>query len=113
MPAEQLLKQPGFIYEVNGAYYYLGKWICRECTDVDATDCVAMYQMCRKGQEEPETSLYFQKIRAYSDFALEVPCNPAKVQAEITALVDGLADKARQSLENQIQHFAEDLPKYC
>ena len=30
---ERLLKQPGFIYEINGSYYFLGKWICKECTE--------------------------------------------------------------------------------
>ena len=44
---EQLLSQPGFIYEINGKYYFLGKWICKECTEVDACDCVMMYNMCR------------------------------------------------------------------
>ena len=26
---EQLLSQPGFIYEINGKYYFLGKWMHR------------------------------------------------------------------------------------
>ena len=43
---EQLLSQPGFIYEINGKYYFLGKWICKECTEVDACDCVMMYEIC-------------------------------------------------------------------
>ena len=37
---ETLLTLPGFIYQADGKYYFLGKWICKECTDVDATDCV-------------------------------------------------------------------------
>ena len=49
---ETLLTLPGFIYQAGGNYYFLGKWICRECTDVDATDSVAMYQMCRDAKEE-------------------------------------------------------------
>ena len=49
MITEQLLKSPGFLYQLGNAYYYLGKWICRECTEVAATDCVTMYNMCRKG----------------------------------------------------------------
>lgn len=61
MLLEKLLKTPGFIYQIKGNYYFLGKWICKECTDTDATDCVMMYQMCRKGQEEPDTNMYFQK----------------------------------------------------
>ena len=28
----QLLKSPGFLYQIGNKYYYLGKWICKECT---------------------------------------------------------------------------------
>ena len=45
MLLEKLLKTPGFIYQIKGNYYFLGKWICKECTDTDATECVMMYQM--------------------------------------------------------------------
>lgn len=113
MISEQLLKSPGFLYKLNGAYYYLGKWICRECTQTDALDCVFMYHMCRGRQEEPETNLYFQKIRAYSDFALEAPCNPSKVREEINALLEGLSDSDLAGLETQFLHFQEDYQKYC
>ena len=109
----QLLKSPGFLYQIGNTYYYLGKWICRECTEVDATDCVTMYNMCRSGQEEPDTAVYFNKIRAYSDFVLEVPCNPAKTKADMTALIDSLPDASLQSLKTQFQHFEEDYSKYC
>lgn len=90
MMVEKLLKLPGFLYDIGGRYYYLGKWICKECTDTEATDCVTMYHMCRNGHEEPDTNLYFQKIRAFSDFALDIPYNPA-----------------------QIAGFEEDMEKYC
>lgn len=113
MLTEQLLKSPGFLYQIGSTYYYLGKWICKECTDTDATDCVMMYHMCRSGQEEPDTCMYFNKIRAYSDFALEVPCNPAKVKADIHALMEGLSESAVASLEKEVQCFAEDCKKYC
>lgn len=113
MLPEKLLNLPCFLYEIEGAYYYLGKWICKECTDTDATDCAVMYKMCRSGQEEPDTNLYFQKIRAYSDFALEVPYNPAKIKTDIAALIGGLSEKAAGSLETQVLHFEEDLKKYC
>ncbi len=113
MILEQLLKQPGFIYELNRKYYYLGKWICKECTDTEAADCAVMYHMCRNGQEEPDTNLYFQKIRAHSDFALEVPYDPAKIQKNMAALLDSLSDDILESLKKQIQEFGEDLIKYC
>ncbi|WP_289301959.1 hypothetical protein [Sporofaciens musculi] len=112
MLTEQLLKSPVFLYQIDSAYYFLGKWICRKCTELDATDCVVMYQMCRNGQEEPDTGMYFNKLRAYSDFALEVPCNPAKTRTDMTALLDSLSDSALASLDAQFQHFKEDYQKY-
>lgn len=88
---ERILKYPGFLYELGGNYYYLGKWICKECTNVDASDCVFMYRMSRNAGEDNETNLYFQKIRAYADFALEVPYNPAKIKEEMDALLRNLS----------------------
>ena len=99
MTLETLLKLPGFLYEVNGHYYYLGKWICKECTEIEATDCVSMYHMCRNGQEEPDTAMYFQKIRAFSDFALEVPYNPAQIQTDLSHLLTSLTDADQKSLD--------------
>ena len=84
MLSERLLKLPGFLYQIGSNYYYLGKWICKKCTDQDATDCVTMYQMCRTGGEEPETRTYFQKIR----------------EKETTGLLE------------QIAHLEEDVTKY-
>lgn len=110
---EKLLKQPGFIYEINGKYYYFGKWICKECTEVNESDCVVMYNMCRMGHEEPDTNMYFQKIRAHADFALEIPYNPVKIREDMTAILAGLSENAAKSLETQIEHFEEDLVKYC
>lgn len=113
MITEQLLKSPGFLYQVGSSYYYLGRWICRECTEVEASDCVTMYEMCRGGHEEPDTGMYFNKLRAYSDFALEVPCNPAKTKSDMTALIEGLSEASLASLKTQFAHFQEDYPKYC
>lgn len=110
---EQLLKTPGFLYEISGNYYYLGKWICKKCTDTEATDCAVMYTMCRAGKEEPDTNMYFQKIRAYADFALEVPYNAAKIREDITTLVNSLSEQELQSLTDQLICFKEDLQKYC
>lgn len=58
---EQSLTLPGFLYDLGGTYYFLGKWICRKCSDIDASDCVHMYGMCRNAGEEQETSFYFNK----------------------------------------------------
>ena len=57
MLTETLLKQPGFLYKIGQKHYYLGKWICKECTESDATDCVMMYHMCRNNHEEPDTNM--------------------------------------------------------
>lgn len=112
MLAEQLLKLPGFLYQIGNTYYYLGKWICKECTETDAADCVMMYQICRKSKEEPDTNMYFNKIRAYSDFALEVPCNPAGTKTDMTALIEGLSDSTLSFLKAQVEYFEEDFAKY-
>ena len=113
MLSERLLKLPGFLYQIGSHHYYLGKWICKECTDQDATDCVTMYQMCRAGKEEPETNTYFQKLRAYSDFALEVPYNPSKIAADMKAILESLSDEQLHNLTEQIDHLEEDITRYC
>ncbi len=113
MISERILKYPGFLYELKGTHYFLGKWICKECTDENAADCVFMYRMSRKANEEPETNMYFQKIRAHADFALEVPYNPAKIKEDLTALLDGLSDAELTSLKKQLDDFEEDFGKYC
>lgn len=110
---ERILKYPGFLYEIQGRYYYMGKWICKECSDTEASDSLFMYRMSRKGHEEPETNMYFQKLRAFSDFALEVPYNPEKIQKDLEELVENLPEAERISLEKQLQYFEEDYPKYC
>lgn len=103
---EKLLSLPGFIYEINGKYYYLGKWICKPCTATDETDCHVMYQMCKDAGEKKETAFYFQKIRAYSDFALEIPYNPAQIRSSMTDLLNGLSEFEQEQLAGQISAFA-------
>lgn len=113
MITERILKYPGFLYELSGNYYFLGKWICKECKDVNAADCVFMYRMSRKSGEEPETNMYFQKIRAFADFALEVPYNPAKIKEDLAALLKHLSDAETASLTRQLDDFEKDYQKYC
>ena len=57
--------------------------------------------------------MYFQKIRAFADFALEVPYNPAKIKSDLTSLLDGLSDAELSSLKEQLDNFEEDFGKYC
>ena len=99
----EILKAPGFLYQISGKYFYLGKWICKECTDVQATDDAFMYDMCRKEQEEPNTIMYFQKLRAHADFALEIPYNPAKIKADIENIINNLSEAQAANLENSSQ----------
>ena len=113
MLSERLLKLPGFLYQIGSNYYYLGKWICKECTDQNATDCVTMYQMCRAGGEESETNTYFQKIRAFSDFALEVPYNPGKIATDMNAILESLSEDETAKLVKQIECLEEDMMKFA
>jgi len=108
----ELLKAPGFLYQVSGKYYYLGKWICKECDDIQPTDDAFMYAMCRSEQEEPNTNMYFQKIRAHADFALEIPYNPVKIKTDMEALLSALSETEKANLEKQLSNFREDLEKY-
>ena len=108
---EQLLHSSGFLYEIGGSYYFLGKWICKRCADTDASDCVVTYHMCRASGELPEASLYFEKIRAYSDFALEIPYNPAKIRKDMEQLLDSLSESEQKNLEQQFLYFQEDSQK--
>lgn len=102
---EEFKKSPGFVYRIGTDYYYIGKWICKPCTDEAVTDCHAMYEMCIRAKETANAALYFQKLRAYSEFALDIPYNPAKILQDQTALVEALSDADIQSLTDQLRHF--------
>lgn len=106
---EKLLSLPGFVYQIGADYYYLGKWICKKCEDVNASDCVVMYQMCVNSGEEKEASMYFQKIRAYSDFALEIPYNAAQIKTDMETLLESLDETALQHLETQVARMEAGL----
>ena len=98
---EEFKKNPGFVYRIGTDYYYIGKWICKPCTDEAVTDCHAMYEMCIQAKEQANAALYFQKLRAYSEFALDIPYNPAKILQYQTALVEALSDADIQSLTDR------------
>ena len=72
-----------------------------------------MYHMCKNNHEEPDTNIYFQKLRAFSDFAVEVACNPAKRKEDLTALVNGLSTEDLTKLQEQVAFFEEALAKKC
>ena len=46
MLTEHLLTLSGFIYEISGRYYYMGKWICKPCTDADAAARKSPIRIC-------------------------------------------------------------------
>lgn len=102
---EEFKKNPGFVYRIGTDYYYIGKWICKPCIDEAVTDCHAMYEMCTGAGETVNAAFYFQKLRAYSEFALDIPYNPAKILEDQTALLDTLSDSDIQSLTEQLRYF--------
>lgn len=102
---EILKKSPGFVYQIGADYYFLGKWICKPCADVEIQDSLAMFHICLDAGETANAALYFQKIRAYSDFALEIPYNPVKIQNDIQTLIEKLSPAEKADLEKQINRF--------
>ena len=71
-----------------------------------------MYDMCRREQEEPNTNMYFHKLRAHADFALEIPYNPVQIKTDMESILNGLSDTQKDNLEKQLANFREDLFKY-
>ena len=71
------------------------RWPCTRCAGM---------QRRRKN-----AALYFQKIRAYSDFALEIPYDPEKIRTDMASLLASLSDADRASLEKQIRQVQEDM----
>ena len=110
---ERLSIYPGFVYQLGQDFYYLGKWICKPCTELEVTDCHAMYGICSAAGERSNASLYFQKLRAYSDFALDVPYNQAKIHENLAALLAKLSLDSQIVLENQLDRVAQDFEDFC
>lgn len=105
---DALKKSPGFVYQIGTQYYFLGRYICQPCESTEITDTHAMYDLCSSEDEPQNAAFYFQKLRAYSDFALKVPFNATKYEKDFTELLEGLSDFQRQSLEEQYLRFAKD-----
>lgn len=102
---EMFKKSPGFVYQIGADYYFLGKWICKPCADVEIQDSLAMFNICLDAGETANAGIYFQKIRAYSDFALEIPYNPVKIQNDIQTLIEKLSPAEKADLEKQTTRF--------
>lgn len=105
---EVLKKSPGFVYQIGTRHYFLGKWICKRCTDTEITDTHMMYDVCSAAGEETNAHFYFEKLRVYSDFALDIPYNAPKIQSDLTDLLNSLSALEKQSLEKQYLRFAKD-----
>ena len=67
----------------------------------------------RNAQRLMHAIVYFQKMRAYSDFALEIPYNPTQIRSDMEALLDSLSESALSRLQAQYDAFAEDLERYA
>lgn len=105
---EQLKKSPGFVYRIGSQYYFLGRYICQPCESTEITDTHAMYELCSSEEEAQNAAFYFQKLRAYSDFALEVPFNVTKYEKDFAEVFEQLSDFQLHSLEEQYLRFAKD-----
>ena len=57
-------------------------------------------------------SLNGTQVDIYADFALEIPYNPVQIRTDMEAILNGLSDSQKESLEKQIANFREDLEKY-
>ena len=106
---ETLKGIPGFVYQIRTDYYFLGKWICKPCTEMEIADTLAMYNICLDAGELQNAGIYLQKLRAYSDFALDVPYNPAKIQNDMQTLIESLSLEEKLSLEKQITRFLSQV----
>lgn len=107
MNHQDFKSRPGFLYHTGERYYYLGKWICLECTDYEVTDSLYMYELAYKEHNLSDLNVYFQKIRAYSDFALVPPFNKDEVYRAQDLLLDSLNEEHTEDLRRQIGMFEE------
>lgn len=101
----KLKNYPGFIYKLGMEYHFMGRWLCKPCTEQDATDSCEMYLIFDHKEPNQDAALYFGKLRAYSDFALEVPCNPAASEAGIKAVLEGLSESELKDLALQVADY--------
>lgn len=102
---KKLIKYPGFIYKIGFNYHFIGRWLCKECTELDATDCCEMFMMFSHREPNQDSAIYFNKVRAYSDFALEVPCDPVGSAAAVKDLIDSLSESELEKLANQVEDY--------
>lgn len=63
---ENLLSKKGFIYLVDGNYYYLGQWIFKQCTDSYVIGYFEEFRDLLDNSEKNEDRMYyvFRKLMA-------------------------------------------------
>ena len=66
-----------------------------------------MYELAYKEQNPADLNLYFQKLRAYSDFALVPPLDKEGVRRAQDLLLGSLTDLQTEDLTHQIRIFQE------
>lgn len=112
MNHQDFISRPGFVYRIGNQYYYLGKWICQKCSDSDAADSHYMYELAYKEQNPADLNLYFQKLLAYSDFALTPPLDKEGVHRAQDLLLESLSDIQAEDLTHQIHVFEECCSRF-
>ena len=111
---KKLLKTPGFIYQIKGNYYFLGKWICKECTDTDATDCVMMYQMLQgKDRKNQIPICIFKKYGLTAILLWRFLMIRIKIRSDMALILDTLSEEEIKSLTQQVENVESDVQKYC
>ena len=71
-----------------------------------------MYEMYQNTDEENELALYFNKIRTYSDFALDIPHNPILIRKNLEDLITNLSDNSLNTLALQLDRVQKDHARY-
>lgn len=83
-----------------------------KCSDSDAADSHYMYELAYKEQNPADLNLYFQKLRAYSDFALTPPLDKEGVHRAQDLLLESLSDIQAEDLTHQIHVFEECCSRF-
>ncbi len=113
MLSERILKLPGFSLSDREQIIILENGSARNAPTrlpLIVSPCIRCAALEKKNLKQ---ILIFKKLRAYSDFALEVPYNPSKIAADMKAILESLSDEQLHNLTEQIDHLEEDITRYC
>ncbi len=103
---ENLITKRGFIYLIDGEYYYIGHWIFKKCTDGHVINLFEEYrELDINNLEDEKRILYlFRKLMLYSEFEIEDP-NETKYDRNIVNFIEGLSDRNKELLLIQLDDF--------